>query len=52
VNVNQRKGPTISEAFVSLGTFEFAEGKAGKVVVSNAGVDGFVIIDAVVWLPK
>jgi hypothetical protein len=50
--VDQRKAPTISEAFVSLGTFEFEKGKTGKVVVSNESVDGYVIVDAIVWIPK
>jgi hypothetical protein len=52
VKVDQRKAPNVSEAFVSLGTFEFATGKNGKVTISNEGVDGYVVIDAVVWLPK
>jgi hypothetical protein len=52
VKVNQRKSPTISEAFVALGTFDFAQGRGGKVVISNADVDGYVIVDAVVFLPK
>lgn len=52
VKVDQRKRPTISELLVSLGTFEFEKGMNGKVVVANQGVDGYVIIDAVVWLPK
>jgi hypothetical protein len=50
--VNQRKTPSISEAFVSLGTFEFDKGKSGRVVISNESVDGHVIIDAVVFVPK
>lgn len=52
VKVNQRKAPPVSETFVSLGTFAFDKGTAGKVVVSNAGVDGYVVIDAIVFLPK
>jgi hypothetical protein len=52
LQLNQRKPPTISETFISLGTFEFQKGKMGKVVVSNEGVDGHVIIDAVQFLAK
>jgi hypothetical protein len=52
VKVNQRKAPPVSETFVSLGTFSFEKGTAAKVVISNAGADGFVVIDAVVFLPK
>jgi hypothetical protein len=51
VKVNQRKAPTLDGAFISLGTFRFAKGKSGAVEISNRGVDGYVIIDAVQWLP-
>ena len=51
VKVNQRKAPTLDGAFVSLGVFRFEKGKAGHVEVSNEGVDGHVILDAVQWLP-
>ena len=47
VKVNQRKAPPADSAWVSLGVFEFAKGKGGKVTVSNGGVDGYVIVDAV-----
>jgi hypothetical protein len=52
VTVNQRRAPSIDRAFLSLGTFRFDKGKTGSVEVSNAGVDGYVIIDAVQWIPK
>jgi FAD-dependent oxidoreductase family protein len=52
VKVNQQKAPPVSETFASLGTFAFDKGTAGKVVVSNAGVDGYAVIDAIVFLPK
>lgn len=51
IKVNQQKPPPIEASFISLGTFEFAEGKPAAVVVSNEGADGFVTIDAVQWLP-
>lgn len=35
----------------ALGVFDFAEGKAA-VIISNEDSDGFVIIDAVQWLPQ
>jgi hypothetical protein len=50
--VNQRKVPPVSDTFVSLGTFSFEKGKSGRVMITNDGVDGYVIIDAVVFLPK
>jgi hypothetical protein len=51
VKVDQRKAPTLDQAFVSLGTFRFEKGTSGYVEVSNRGADGYVIIDAVQWLP-
>jgi FAD dependent oxidoreductase len=52
VRVNQRRAPTVSETFVSLGTFAFEKGTAARVVVTNQGVDGYVVIDAVQFLLK
>lgn len=48
--VNQRQKPT-DGAFVSLGTFTFEKGKGGSVTVTNKDADGYVVIDAVVWVP-
>jgi hypothetical protein len=52
VKVNERKAPPVAERFVSLGTFAFDKGTAAKVVIANDGVDGYVVIDAIVFLPK
>jgi hypothetical protein len=52
VKVDQRTAPPVSEAFVSVGTFTFEKGTAGRVTVTNEGVDGYVVIDAVQFLPK
>jgi len=52
VTVNQRKNPTIEGVFVSLGEYEFTAGETAAVTVSNAGVDGYVVIDGVQWLAK
>jgi len=41
----------IGGAFVSLGAFDFSADQPAVVVISNTGADGFVIIDAVQWLP-
>jgi hypothetical protein len=51
VKVNQQKRPPISELFVSVGTYQFEKGKVGSVLVSNDETDGFVIIDAVQFVP-
>jgi FAD dependent oxidoreductase len=47
ITVNQRTTPPIDGLWLSLGTFE----NPAEVVISNEGTDGFVIIDAVQWLP-
>lgn len=52
IKVNERKAAPVSGTFISLGTYSFEKGTRGKVVVFNAGVDGYVVIDAVVFLPK
>jgi len=52
VVVNQQQTPPIDGLFVSLGTFDFAPDRPAAVVVTNRGADGYVIIDAVQWLPK
>lgn len=49
--VDQTKRPAIDGLFHSLGVFPFATGKAAAVVVRNAGTDGYVIADAVRFVP-
>ncbi|MBN9120735.1 MAG: FAD-dependent oxidoreductase [Planctomycetes bacterium] len=51
VKVDQRKKPPVDGLWVSLGTFEFEKGKTGSVTISTDGADGFVVIDAVQWIP-
>ena len=50
LTLNQRKPPR-SGAFHSLGRFEFKAGEAGSVTISNQGTNGYVVIDAVQWIP-
>lgn len=52
VFVDQRKTPAIDERFHLLGRFDFTEGQPAVVVVSNAGTDGYVVIDAVQLMPR
>jgi hypothetical protein len=52
MKVNQKRDPSIESSFVSLGVYEFAGGDGAAVTVSNAGVDGYVVIDAVQWIPE
>ena len=49
--INQKKTPTIKKAFVSLGTFSFQTDKPAVVVISNKAANGYVIADAVQFLP-
>ncbi|AWM39338.1 Xanthan lyase precursor [Gemmata obscuriglobus] len=49
--VDQKKKPPIDGLWVSLGTFEFAKGKGGSVTITNVGADGYVILDAVQFVP-
>ncbi|MEM7699868.1 MAG: FAD-dependent oxidoreductase, partial [Verrucomicrobiota bacterium] len=49
VIVNQQELPPIDGLFQTLGAFEFEE--SGSVSISTKGTDGFVVIDAVRWLP-
>ena len=47
--VNQQKAPPIDNAWLSLGTYDFAE--TATVTISNEDTNGHVIIDAVQFLP-
>ncbi|MBI5768666.1 MAG: FAD-dependent oxidoreductase [Verrucomicrobia bacterium] len=48
---DERKHPSIDGALESLGTFRFTAGRDGWVEISNANTNGYVVIDAVEWLP-
>jgi hypothetical protein len=49
--INQRSAPPIHRMFVSLGVFRFDPASPGTVEIRNDGTDGFVIADAVQFLP-
>jgi hypothetical protein len=51
VYVNEQKDAPIDDTFVSLGVFEFAADQPAVVKVSNLETDGYVVVDAVQWLP-
>ena len=51
VEVNQRETPAIDGRFVSLGQFRFEANNFSYVLVSTEGADGYVIADAVQFLP-
>lgn len=52
LEVDQRKAPPIEGRFLSLGEFDFDKEVLSVVIVSNTKSDGYVVIDAVQWLPK
>lgn len=49
VVVNQKAEPKHDNLTTSVGTFAFEE--SGKVIISNTGTNGYVIVDAVQFLP-
>jgi hypothetical protein len=51
VQVDQRKTARIDKLFEPLGKFPFQSGKDYTVVISNAGTDGHVLVDALQLLP-
>ncbi|MCX5675446.1 MAG: FAD-dependent oxidoreductase, partial [Planctomycetota bacterium] len=51
VQVNERQEPEVGGLFHSLGKFELDAGDATSIVISNAGTDGYVVVDAVQILP-
>ena len=52
VVVDETQPPPLEGRFVSLGTFRFEKDGAGFVLVSNEGTNGFVIADAVQFIPE
>jgi hypothetical protein len=51
VFVNQTLAPSIDKVFSSVGRFNFAAGTNGSVLISNEGTKGFVVVDAVRFVP-
>jgi len=49
LTVNQRLPPPIDGVFKSLGQFNFAD--SAKVIIGTENTDGYVVIDAVQFLP-
>ncbi|QDT28308.1 FAD-dependent oxidoreductase [Gimesia panareensis] len=49
--INQKEKPPLDGVFVSLGEYEFTPDQQAVVEVSNADANGYVIIDAVQWIP-
>jgi hypothetical protein len=49
--VNQQTPGAVDKLWASVGTFAFAADKPAVVTVSNSGTDGFVLVDAVQFVP-
>lgn len=49
LTINQQQKPAIDDCWTSLGNFDFDQ--HARVVISNEGTDGYVIADAVQFLP-
>jgi hypothetical protein len=52
ITINQQSAPDADDHFQSLGTFSFDADKSAAVTITNKDADGYVVIDAVQWLPK
>ncbi|MCA9136642.1 MAG: FAD-dependent oxidoreductase [Planctomycetales bacterium] len=51
VSVNQRETPPIDGTFISLGKYRFDENQSAAVVISNRSTDGYVVVDAIRFVP-
>ncbi|QEF96976.1 Xanthan lyase precursor [Stieleria maiorica] len=51
VTLNQRSKPAVEDTFASLGRYRFDAGTPARVVITNDATDGYVIIDAVRFVP-
>lgn len=51
VTVNERQELLVNGVPRALGVFKFAAGASGSITISNAGADGFVVVDAVQFVP-
>jgi hypothetical protein len=52
VTLDQRTKPSAGTPFQLIGTFRFEAGNQGSVLISNAGTDSHVIVDAVQFLAE
>lgn len=51
VKVNEQLIPPIDRIFVSLGRFRFDSGREAAVSITNSGADGYVVVDAIQFVP-
>jgi hypothetical protein len=52
VTINQKHRPPIDNLWISLGTYDFTVDRRAAVIISNDRADGYLVIDAVQWLPE
>jgi hypothetical protein len=52
LRVDQRRKPAVDGLFHSLGRFELEAGDKTRIVISNEGTDGYVVVDAILLIPK
>jgi hypothetical protein len=52
VTQNQREACLEDGIPRSLGVFAFAKGKSGSIEISNAGADGYVVVDGLQLVPE
>ena len=52
VTVDQTQPPPLAGRFISLGVYRFEKDGAGFVMISNEGTRGYVVVDAVQFLPE
>jgi hypothetical protein len=50
--VNEQQAPPMDGRFISLGTFRFDTTDKWYLIVSNEDTDGFVVVDAVQFIPE
>jgi hypothetical protein len=50
--VNQRNEPQIDKKFFSAGTFTFVKGQPAVVEIRNTNTNGYVVVDAVIFVKK
>jgi hypothetical protein len=51
ITIDQKKKPPVQDVLLPVGTFDFDQGRAGYVEISNAGTNGYVVIDGVQFVP-
>ena len=51
VFVDQSQKPEFKNKYISLGKYTFSSKKGSRVIISNAGTNGYVIVDSVLLVP-